>query len=266
MVDNGSEDGSDSFVAREYPWVQLVKSDRNLGFAGGNNLAAKRASGKVMLLLNTDTVLLEPLAPALKWLEEHPEYGILTIDMVNAQRAPRACTGRFPTPLRLAFFRAMLVDPVKYTGREACEVDWVQGSFLLIRTELWHSLDGLDDRYFMYSEDVDLCKRAHNLDFKCGILPRMRYLHIGGFNPDRFPTQVASLSLYIERHMKGSQKLCAIGILLLGCLARVAWYQMRTVVLRTEASRTLAQVCLRALAELLPVQRHARRREFGVRS
>lgn len=252
MVDNGSEDGSDSFVAREYPWVQLIKSDRNLGFAAGNNLAAMRATGKVLLLLNTDTVLLEPLAPAVRWLEEHPEYGILTIEMVDTQQIPRACTGRFPTALRLAFLRAMLVDPKKYTGQEACEVDWVQGSFLLIRTDLWRTLDGLDDRYFMYSEDVDLCRRAYESGSKCGILPRMRYVHIGGFNPSRFPTLVASLSIYVDRHMKGIQKFCAMGVLLGGCLVRVTWYQSRAIVLRNEANRAVAQACRQALAGLLP--------------
>ncbi len=266
MVDNGSGDGSDSLVAREYPWVQLVKSERNLGFATGNNLAAMRSGGTVTLLLNTDTVLLEPLAPAMQWLEEHPEYGILTIEMVDAQRIPRACTGHFPTPLRLAFLRTMLVDPDKYRDQEACEVDWVQGSFLLIRTDLWRTLGGLDDRYFMYSEDIDLCRRAHDSGFKSGILPRMRYVHIGGFNPSRFPTQIASLSIYVDRHMGGIRKWCAIGVLLLGCLARVVWYQFRAVLLRDEASRTVVKACRQALAGFLPGQRHARPRELGVRS
>jgi GT2 family glycosyltransferase len=266
MVDNGSSDGSGDLAAREYPWVDLIKSERNLGFAGGNNLAAMRASGKFMLLLNTDTILLEPLAPALSWLEEHPEYGILTVEMLDAQRIPRACTGRFPTPLRLAFLRAMLVDPKSYDGREACDIDWAQGSFLLIRTQLWRSLGGLDERYFMYVEDVDLCKRVHDSGLKCALLPGMRYVHLGGFSAVRFPNQVANLSLYVDQHMTGLQKSCSIGILLLGCLARVCWYEMRALFLRDEPSRTVARACRQALGKLLPTRRRARARQFGVRS
>ena len=264
MVDNDSTDGSAAFVAREYPWVNLIESERNLGFTGGNNLAARRASGRFILLLNTDTVLLEPLAPAISWLEEHPEYGILTIGMVDAQRISRACTGRFPNPARLAVLRAMLVDPDNYSGLEACEVDWVQGSFLLIRTGLWHSLGGLDERYFMYVEDVDLCKRARDAGFKCALLPGMRYVHIGGFSPIRFPNQVANLALYVEQHMRGLQRLCCMSSLLFGCVARVAWYQLRATLVRDDASRVLSRVCRQALAKLLSMHDHARVGNLGV--
>lgn len=266
MVDNDSTDNSAALVEREYPWVQLIRSERNLGFTGGNNLAATRASGRFMLLLNTDTVLLEPLAPAISWLEGHPEYGILTIGMVDAQRGSRACTGRFPTPARLAVLRAMLVDPEKYSGLEACEVDWVQGSFLLLRTELWRSLGGLDERYFMYVEDVDLCKRARDAGFKCALLPQMRYVHLGGFSPSRFPNQIANLALYVELHTRGVQRLCCMSILLLGCVARVAWYQLRAILLGDGASRALSSVCRQALGKLLSMHDQARVENLGVGS
>jgi GT2 family glycosyltransferase len=257
MVDNASGDGSAELVAREYPWVHLIRSEHNLGFAGGNNLAATRVSGRFMLILNTDTVLLEPLAPALRWLNEHPKYGLLTIGMLDAQRIPRPCTGHFPTPARLGLLRTMLVDPDNYDGHEACEVDWAQGSFLLIRAELWRSLGGLDERYFMYVEDVDLCRRVRDSGFRCALLPRMQYVHIGGFNPTRFPNQVAGLAHYVERHMKGVQKFCCIVSLLFGCLARVAWYQLRAILLRDDTSRCLSNVCRQALGKLLSIQRHA---------
>jgi GT2 family glycosyltransferase len=266
MVDNGSSDGSADLVASRYPWVYLIRSEINLGFTGGNNLAAMQARGKFMLLLNTDTILLEPLAPALCWLEEHSEYGILTVEMLDAQRIPRACTGRFPTPLRLAFLRAMLVDPKSYDGREACDIDWAQGSFLLLRTELWRSLGGLDERYFMYVEDVDLCKRARDSGARCALLRGMRYVHFGGFSPVRFPNQVANLSLYVDQHTTGLEKLWCKGTLLLGCIARVCWYQVRAVLLRDEVSRTVARACRQALAKLLPTWRRARAQQPGVGS
>ena len=251
MVDNASADGSGELVTREYPWVHLIKNERNLGFAAGNNLAAARVTGRFMLLLNTDTVLLEPLAAAVKWLEEHPKCGILTIGMVDGEHVPRACTGRFPTAARLMLLRTMLVNPDNYDGLEASEVDWVQGSFLLIRTELWNSLDGFDEQYFMYVEDVDLCRRARDSGFSCVLLPRMRYVHIGGFNVTRFPDQVVNLARYIEQHMKGIKKLCCRGSLFFGCMARVGWYQLLAILMRDDASRRLSNVCRQALEKLL---------------
>jgi GT2 family glycosyltransferase len=265
MADNGSSDGSADLVAREYPSVHLIRSKRNLGFAGGNNLAAMRARGKFMLLLNTDTILLEPIAPALGWLEGHPEYGILTIGMVDAQRVPQSCTGRFPTPLRLVRLRTMLVRPQAYDGNQAYKVDWVQGSFLLIRAATWRALGGLDERYFMYSEDVDLCKRARDSGLLCALLPGMRYVHIGGYSPVRFPEWVTSLVLYIDQHM-GARRICSRAILLFGCMARFAWYRLRASLLRDEASRTVAHACRQALGTLLPGQRRAKARQSGVGS
>ncbi|HUB00962.1 MAG TPA: glycosyltransferase family 2 protein [Terracidiphilus sp.] len=265
LVDSASSDGSPDMVERNYPWVRLLRSGTNVGFTGGNNLAAAHANGDFLLLLNADTLLLEPLAPALEWLKENPKYGILTIGMTDGGGVRRACTGRFPTPARLAFLRRMLVAPDRYEGCEACEVDWVQGSFLLIRKHLWQALGGFNDRYFMYVEDIDLCKRGRDLGSKCGFLPQMRYTHFGGFSPARFPSQVANLALYVDQHMKGIRRTTCRAVLVLGCIARVLLYDLRALIVRDENSRIIESACRQALRTLIP--RHSRivDREFGVR-
>ena len=83
LEDNASTDGSPDEVARKFPSVEIVRSEKNLGFAGGNNLASRTAHGKFLLLLNTDAELLEPIEPVLAWLEHHEAYGALTINMVD---------------------------------------------------------------------------------------------------------------------------------------------------------------------------------------
>lgn len=266
LVDNASSDGSAEMVAREYPWVQLIRSERNLGFSGGNNLAARHASGRHLLLLNMDVILLEPLAPAIRWLDAHSDYGLITIGMLDDRHIPRACTGRFPTPLRLARLRSMLVSPDAYKDCEAREVDWAQGSFLLIRSGVWQKVRGLDERYFMYCEDVDLCKRVRDGGLRCGLLPRLRYLHSGGFSAVRFPDQIAGLALYVESHMRGLQRVLCRGVLLLGCMLRVVVSQIRAAMRRDEASRIVSQACRRALSRLLPGWRHAASAGFGAGS
>jgi len=226
LEDNASTDGSVEAAEANHPWVEVVRSDRNLGFSKGNNLAGKSARGKFVLLLNTDAQLLEPLEPILDWLEKHSETGALTINMLDGNKVPRACTGRFPSPLRLAFLRTMLISPATFGAQEMYDVDWVQGSFLLMRADLWRALNGLDESYFMYAEDVDLCKRIHDAGFGCAFLPKYSYLHWGGFSTDRFPDQVRSLANYVDLHMKGLRRLLSHAILLAGCLLRAALFRL----------------------------------------
>jgi hypothetical protein len=257
LVDNASSDQSAAFVAQSFPWVQLERSQHNLGFSAGNNLGAKRASGGFLLLLNTDTVLLGPLSPALEWFQQHREFGALTIKMLDRNCIPRACTGTFPTPLRLALMRSMLVRPDAYARDKVYEVDWVQGSFMLIRAETWRTLGGMDERYFMYFEDVELCKRIHDTGLKCGYFPMVTYLHIGGFNPARFPLLIGNLCLYIHRHLRGLSKLLAWSILLLGCITRAALYFLRAAFVRDPASMTLSRASGRAFLKVLTGMRVA---------
>jgi len=251
MADNASSDGSAEFVASKYPWVRIVRSNRNLGFSGANNLAGKEASGRFILLLNADTVLVEPIGPAVDWLDGHSEYAVLTINMLNGERIPSACTGRFPSPLRLILLRKMLIGPEQFGDNYAHEVDWVQGSFLLIRAEQWRALGGLDENYFMYVEDVDLCKRVWDRGLKCAYLPHIRYLHLGGYSSARFSEQVRGLGIYISHHMKGVRRLLSWGILCGGCLVRAVFFRARVLLMGGEVTRTMSSASWLAFKGLL---------------
>jgi N-acetylglucosaminyl-diphospho-decaprenol L-rhamnosyltransferase len=250
LEDNASSDGSTNFVVRDYPWVEIVRSELNLGFAAGNNLASNMARGKFLLLLNTDTELLEPIGPVVNWLESHGSYGALTINMVDGDQIPRACTGRFPNPLRLALLRRMLVAPAQYQTGGTYDVDWVQGSFLLMRSDLWRKLEGLDTQYFMYAEDVDICKRVWNAGFKCVYIAGAKYLHWGGFSPTRFPNQVRGLARYVDKHMGPAQGNICRAILFAGCLGRVVLYKLRSLIWNRPADRTRAEGSWRAFLAL----------------
>jgi GT2 family glycosyltransferase len=251
MADNASSDDSVEFVAREYHWVRIVRSNRNLGFSAGNNLGGKEALGRFILLLNADTVLIEPIAPAVDWLDGHPEYAVLTINMLNEERIPSACTGRFPSPLRLILLRNMLIAPQQFGDDYAYEVDWVQGSFLLIRGEQWRALGGLDENYFMYVEDIDLCKRARDRGLKSAYLPHIRFIHLGGYDARRFSEAIRGLGTYISHHMKGVGRLLSWGILCSGCLVRAVFFRTRVLLMRDELTRTKSSVSWLAFKGLL---------------
>jgi GT2 family glycosyltransferase len=251
LEDNASTDGSIEVAEREYLWVEIVRSDGNLGFAGGNNLAAKRAVGKYILLLNTDTLLLEPIEPVVDWLENHPGCGALTINMLDGNRNPSACTGRFPTPIRLASLRRMLISPESYDSAMVYDVDWVQGSFLLIPADLWRALNGLDESYFMYGEDVDLCKRVWDTGHCCTFLPHWKYLHWGGFQISRFPDQISSLATFVDHHMTGPRRQISWAVLLVGCLLRAVVYQIGGMIKGRSMSRSKASASWRAFKALV---------------
>ena len=174
VVDNASEDGSAELVRTEFPWVELIEAPRNGGFAYGNNLALPRARGEAVLLLNPDTELCPgALAVLLATLSTHPEAGIVGPKLLRPDGSMHlACRRSFPTP-RVALFRlaglSQLFPRSPVFGRynltfidpdRPLAVDSVCGASLLIRRATLRQIGPLDERFFMYGEDLDWCLRA----------------------------------------------------------------------------------------------------------
>jgi N-acetylglucosaminyl-diphospho-decaprenol L-rhamnosyltransferase len=174
VVDNASTDCSADMVAAEFPWARLVRAPRNGGFAYGNNLALPRARGRSVLLLNPDTALPPgTLATLLRCLAEHPEAGIVGPKLLRPDGSIHlACRRSFPTP-DVALFRlsglSRLFPRSRLFGRYnltfvdpgvPLEVDSVCGACLLIRRQALEQIGPLDERFFMYGEDLDWCLRA----------------------------------------------------------------------------------------------------------
>ena len=194
VVDNASNDGSADAIAREFPSVRLVRLAENVGFARANNLAAKEARGRYLLLLNPDTVILDgAIQKAVAFADAHPRSGIVGGRTFFADRRLNytSCHGA-PTPwsqlckglgLSSLFRRSRWFDPESLGGWERDDVrkvDAVTGCFLLIRRPLWDELRGFDESFFMYGEDTDLCLRAGKLGAACMICPDCTLIHYGG--------------------------------------------------------------------------------------
>jgi N-acetylglucosaminyl-diphospho-decaprenol L-rhamnosyltransferase len=194
VVDNASRDGSAAAVAAQFPAVELVALDENVGFARAVNLAAGRAEGRHVLLLNPDTVVPAGTVDALvAFAEAHPEHGIVGGRTLRADGSldPSSCWGA-PTPWSLlcfavgasTLFRGSRVFDPESLGpwpRDSVRtVDVVTGCLLLVGRDLWRRLDGFDPRYFMYGEDVDLCLRARRLGFWPAITPEATITHLVG--------------------------------------------------------------------------------------
>jgi N-acetylglucosaminyl-diphospho-decaprenol L-rhamnosyltransferase len=194
VVDNASSDGSADMVAAEFPWVRLVRSPRNGGYAYGNNLALRLATGHAILLLNPDT-LMPPgsLAALREALGRHPEAGIIGPKLMRPNGSMHlACRRSFPTPA-VALYRMLgfsrLFPRSKRFGRYnltyidadlAIEVDAVCGACMLVRREVIERVGLLDERFFMYGEDLDWCLRTREAGWTVRYEPSVVVQHQHG--------------------------------------------------------------------------------------
>lgn len=204
VVDNDSQDESCNFIKNHFPKVKLIESNQNLGFGKANNLGVKNAIGETILLLNNDTIVLNNLTPAIETLYSKTEIGIVAINMLDANKKFLSAVGRFPKPFRLIkisflndqreVFKTGNFNEVLY------QVDWVSGSFMLMRKSDFETISGFDIDYFMYVEDVDLCKRLKSIGKKCVFQSNLNYVHFVGFNQSREINLIKGYKIFSEKH------------------------------------------------------------------
>lgn len=214
LLDNASKDDSLALLQTRFPEVIVIKSEENLGFAKGNNRAFQEAKGTYILLLNTDTILLSHLSPAIQALEKDEGIGIVGIKMVDKQHKYRKSAGHFPSPKRLLRLKRLYVTENGFENgnfhETHYEVDWIEGSFLLTSRAIYERVGGLSEDYFMYVEDVDFCKKVALLNKKRVYLPQLHYIHYGGFNSSKEQLLKDGLILYCRKFLKGIKKIMAI--------------------------------------------------------
>jgi hypothetical protein len=191
VVDNASADGTAQMVRGEYPEVELIASDANLGFAAATNLGAGRGESPYLLALNPDTAVTEgALDTMLAAMEAHDEVAVAGPRLVRADGSlDHAAKRAFPTPLsalghftgvgqrsgasgRLAAYRAPAVD--------SGPVDAVNGAFMLMRRSAFEGAGGFDEGYWMYMEDLDLSYRLAQQGWQSWYEPAATVLHVKG--------------------------------------------------------------------------------------
>lgn len=186
VVDNASRDGTADWLSTQHPAVQLIRSETNLGFAGGNNLGLKTLLGQgyeYILLLNQDTVAGNDfLAPLAACLDAHPEIGMAQPLILQFQHPNLINTDGNPIHF-LGFGYAGNCDlPLEvvepgYRDRECILIPAASGAAVLIRAELLNRIGLFDDFFFSYNEDLDLCWRARLSGAGLALCPRARVYH-----------------------------------------------------------------------------------------
>ena len=238
VVDNASHDGSADAIAAAFPQVGLIRADENLGFARATNLQASEARGDKLLLLNTDTVVLDGAIDALMdFSRRQPQAGIWGGRTLYADGSlnPSSCWGRTTgftcfvqaAGLSAAFPGSSLLNPRAYPGwlRDSeREVDVVTGCLFLIERRTWEALGGFDPRFFMFGEEAELCLRATAAGARPMITPDATIIHYdGASNRDRVQKEVHSLQAslgVIDLHLAGVERAVARGSTVAGVATR----------------------------------------------
>ena len=240
VVDNASADASVEVVRAECPDTTVIVSPENLGFAAACNLAARRARGDFLLFLNPDSET-DPAAidTAIEYLTKHPRVGIVggRTRYADGRLNPTCCFAEptlwsafcYATGLASVFRSSTVFNPEAIGGWDRDSdrvVQVVTGCFALLRTSLFRSLNGFDERFFMYSEDTDLCRRVRNLGLQCVHLRDVGLVHLGGGSDNVRAAKLAKVFMarrqYYDKHWSSSG--AKVGGLLvdLGVLARLA--------------------------------------------
>ena len=193
VVDNASSDGSIGMVRDEFPQVVLVENEENLGFTRGNNQALALARGRHVLFLNPDTeVTGDALGVMVGYLDAHLEVGAVGPQLRYPDGSVQPSRRRFPTVATLFlestllqrwFPRNAVLDRFYVADRPddmEQEVDWLVGAALMARREALEEVGGFDEQFFMYSEELDWCRRARAAGWKIVYLPEAVIVHHEG--------------------------------------------------------------------------------------
>jgi GT2 family glycosyltransferase len=237
VLDNCSVDDTPGVVTRAFPTVRVIRSEENLGFARGCNLAASKVDSQHLLLLNPDAVMADGCVDALLELaSRRPRaglYGGRALDR-HGNFDPKSCWGRptlwslfcFATGLSSAFASSRWLNPEGIGGwrrDDEREVDIVSGCLLLVQHDVWERLGGFDERFFMYGEDADLAIRAGSLGARPAITPRAVVQHEVGASSgalDKHLLLYRGKATLVRKLWTGPARQLALGLLLAGVALR----------------------------------------------
>lgn len=189
VVDSASSDDTVEMVRRDFPHVQLLAQTENVGFARGNNLGMAVARGAFLFLLNPDTVVHEgALVQLVTYLQTHPQVGLVGPQLFNTDGSHQSSRRRLPT-VWTAFWESMWWQRYAPPGvlrryymedrpiSVECSVDWLSGAALCVRKSIVQQVGGFDPAYFMYSEELDWCRRIGSVGWQIVYLPTAHVTH-----------------------------------------------------------------------------------------
>lgn len=193
VIDNNSADGSAKMVRADFPEVKLIEPGENLGFSKANNIGIKQAIGEYVLLLNPDTeVFADTLSKSLNFMKHHTDAGAMGCQMIYPDGREQASVRRLPTvwPILLLLFKVPKIFPnlsaiKKYLAEDfdyskTQTVEQIMGAYMMIPRSVLDRIGLLDERFFAWFEEVDLCRRISLAGHKIYYYPDTKIIHHGG--------------------------------------------------------------------------------------
>jgi N-acetylglucosaminyl-diphospho-decaprenol L-rhamnosyltransferase len=265
VADNASTDGTVEWLRAEHPDVHVIEMGGNVGFSRANNAAFAVARGRYVAVLNPDT---EPdagaLATLVRYADEHPGSGMCAPHLVNTDGTDQRTARSFPTmaaavfgrrsPLtrlwpRNRWSRRYLRSDAPATGPAAYDVDWVSGACMLVPASTLVTVGGFDERYFMYWEDADWCRRIWNAGLPVTVVPTARVVHHEGGSRRGWPARLvvafhASAFRYWRSHVatgwRAPMLAPAAAALAVRATLTIGWHALSDVRRRRHATATSA--------------------------
>jgi GT2 family glycosyltransferase len=191
VVDNGSDDGVEEMLKEKFPQVKFIQNGKNLGMGAGNNAGIRQAPGDYIAILNPDIfVFPDALSRLLNYLKANNHVGLAAPKLLNPDRTLQLTCYRWHR-LWTPFFRRTFLSRLPFAKEELSrflmddwdhqttrEVDWIQGSCWLLPKKIFNEVGLFDERFFMYFEDTDFCRRIHQAGYKVVYLAEAEVVHL----------------------------------------------------------------------------------------
>jgi GT2 family glycosyltransferase len=271
VIDNASSDGSADMVRTEFPQVALIANEDNRGFAAANNQGMAVAQGRYVLLLNSDTLVLDgAIQETVAFADAHPEAAVVGCRVLNRDRSLQPTCFLYPSVLNLflaATYLSKLFPRSRFFGRERMtwwdrddvrEVDVVTGCFMLVRREAIAQVGVMDDGFFMYGEETDWCYRFRRAGWKLLFTPVGEIIHLGGQSSKRVRSEMIimlrlSILRFIRKHRGWPVHKMACVLVALFFLLRVPYWGAAGLLVpaQRESARARVQAYWRGAREAL---------------
>jgi len=210
IVDNSEREVDWSRIRNQFSNLTLIENSTNLGLSRANNLGAKQALGRVLVFLNPDVIIHSgSIETLLADLEQHPQAGILAPKVLNPDGTLQYSCRRYPTVWSGLFNRYSFLSNLMPSNRHTVhylmkdydhetprDVEWVSGCFMMIRKEMFFQVGMFDEQFFLFIEDIDLCKRVHEAGFQVMYQPNAVITHQIQSSNGKLPSRII-----IKRHL-----------------------------------------------------------------
>ena len=238
VVDNASSDGSVEMIKADFPWVHLIANQENRGFAAANNQALDLAQGRYLLLLNSDTVVLDrAIEKTVTFADSRPSAAVVGCLVLNADRTVQNTCFMFHSILNdllEALFLNQLFPRSRFFGRaemtwwsrdDVRQVDVVSGCFMLVRRAAYEQVGPMDEGFFMYAEEADWCYRFHRAGWQNIFTPHAEIIHLhGASSAQRRPEMTLQLRGSCLRYYRKHHGPLIYG---LGCIMVALFFALR---------------------------------------